>query len=61
MVLDSIIRILIICVLGVCFGLLGLDGSGKTTLFKMLTCDQSITDGKYFYGGLNSVQDFPTV
>ncbi|CAF4430975.1 unnamed protein product, partial [Adineta steineri] len=30
---------------GECFGLLGVNGSGKTTTFKMLTGEVSMTDG----------------
>ena len=38
---------------GECFGLLGVNGAGKTTTFKMLTGDESITDGKAFLCGHN--------
>lgn len=48
-------------VTGECFGVLGLDGSGKTTFFKMLTCDQSISRGEYYFQGLNSAENIKTV
>lgn len=28
-----------------CFGLLGLNGAGKTTIFKMLTGEETLTSG----------------
>ena len=36
---------------GECFGLLGVDGAGKTTTFKMITGETSITDGDAFVQG----------
>uniref|UniRef100_F6XIP8 ATP binding cassette subfamily A member 17 n=1 Tax=Equus caballus TaxID=9796 RepID=F6XIP8_HORSE len=36
-----------------CFGLLGLNGAGKTSLFKMLTGEEPITSGDAFVKGLN--------
>ena len=36
---------------GECFGLLGVNGAGKTTPFKMLTGDESTTGGEAFIGG----------
>ena len=33
---------------GECFGLLGINGSGKSTTFKMLTGEISMTDGNAF-------------
>lgn len=34
-----------------CFGLLGFSGAGKTTTFKMLTGEETITSGDAFVGG----------
>ena len=34
--------------MGECFGLLGVNGAGKTTTFKMLTGDETISDGEAF-------------
>lgn len=31
-----------------CFGLLGVNGAGKTSTFRMLTGDTDITDGEAF-------------
>ena len=31
---------------GECFGLLGINGAGKTTSFRMLTGDETPTSGK---------------
>ncbi|XP_037363345.1 phospholipid-transporting ATPase ABCA3-like isoform X2 [Talpa occidentalis] len=36
-----------------CFGLLGLNGAGKTTIFKMLTGEETITSGAVFIHGTN--------
>ena len=36
---------------GQCFGLLGVNGAGKTTAFKMLTGDESITNGECYVNG----------
>ncbi|XP_039200906.1 ATP-binding cassette sub-family A member 2 isoform X2 [Crotalus tigris] len=36
---------------GECFGLLGVNGAGKTTTFKMLTGDETTTNGKAFING----------
>lgn len=34
-----------------CFGLLGVNGAGKTSTFKMLTGDISVTSGEAFVDG----------
>lgn len=36
-----------------CFGLLGVNGAGKTSLFKMLTGDENITSGEAWVDGLS--------
>lgn len=36
---------------GECFGLLGVNGAGKTTTFKMLTGDETTTNGEVFING----------
>ncbi|KAH8378947.1 hypothetical protein KR009_002246, partial [Drosophila setifemur] len=36
-----------------CFGLLGINGAGKTSTFKMLTGDEKITSGEAFIEGTN--------
>uniref|UniRef100_A0A8C6Y841 ATP-binding cassette sub-family A member 2 n=1 Tax=Naja naja TaxID=35670 RepID=A0A8C6Y841_NAJNA len=36
---------------GECFGLLGVNGAGKTTTFKMLTGDETTTNGEAFING----------
>lgn len=40
--------------LGQCFGLLGMNGAGKTSIFKMMTLNASITSGKIYLQGTNS-------
>merc|ERR1719373_966875 len=36
-----------------CFGLLGVNGAGKTSTFKMLTGDTEVTDGEAFINGFS--------
>ena len=36
-----------------CFGLLGVNGAGKTSTFKMLTGDEMVTSGDAYLGGFN--------
>lgn len=38
---------------GSCFGLLGANGAGKTSVFKMLTGDETISDGDAFLQNLS--------
>jgi len=38
-----------------CFGLLGVNGAGKTSTFKMLTGDTSITAGNAWINGYRCV------
>ncbi|EDL22309.1 mCG132071, partial [Mus musculus] len=40
-----------------CFGLLGLNGAGKTSIFNMLTSEQPITSGDAFVKGFNIKSD----
>jgi len=46
---------------GECFGLLGLNGAGKTTIFKAITEEHSPTHGSIYINGLNIVQNFDRV
>ena len=39
-----------------CFGLLGVNGAGKTTTFRMLTGDESITEGEAWLAGYSLVR-----
>jgi ABC-type multidrug transport system ATPase subunit len=41
---------------GECFGLLGINGSGKSTTFKMLTGEISMTDGNAFINNYNVIK-----
>ena len=36
---------------GQCFGLLGINGAGKTSTFKMLTGDETVTSGNAYLQG----------
>ncbi|XP_019607231.2 phospholipid-transporting ATPase ABCA3 isoform X1 [Rhinolophus sinicus] len=40
-----------------CFGLLGLNGAGKTSLFKILTGDVTATSGKVFIDGISIIEN----
>ncbi|PFX16944.1 ATP-binding cassette sub-family A member 1 [Stylophora pistillata] len=42
---------------GECFGLLGVNGAGKTSTFKMLTGDISVTSGEAFVDGYSVLTD----
>ncbi|XP_041532432.1 ATP-binding cassette sub-family A member 17-like [Microtus oregoni] len=44
-----------------CFGLLGLNGAGKTSIFNMLTGEQPITSGDVFVKGCNIKSDLAKV
>uniref|UniRef100_A0A8C0WAN4 ABC transporter domain-containing protein n=1 Tax=Castor canadensis TaxID=51338 RepID=A0A8C0WAN4_CASCN len=44
-----------------CFGLLGLNGAGKTSIFKMLTGEKSITSGDAFVKSLSVQSDLEKV
>ena len=46
---------------GECFGLLGLNGAGKTTIFKAITEEHSPTHGSIYINGLNITQNFDRV
>ncbi|XP_065674630.1 ATP-binding cassette sub-family A member 2 isoform X2 [Hydra vulgaris] len=46
---------------GECFGLLGLNGAGKSSMFKMLTGDSSITDGDAFVNNYSIRDDLKKV
>ncbi len=41
---------------GECFGLLGINGSGKSTTFKMLTGEISMTDGNAFINNYSVIK-----
>lgn len=45
---------------GECFGLLGVNGAGKTSTFKMLTHDTTISQGDVYINGM-SCYDHPTL
>ncbi|XP_035303775.1 ATP-binding cassette sub-family A member 17-like [Cricetulus griseus] len=44
-----------------CFGLLGLNGAGKTSIFNMVTGEQPITSGDVFVKGFNIKSDLVKV
>lgn len=46
---------------GECFGLLGINGAGKTTTFKMMTGDETISDGDAFIEGYSVKQHIKQV
>ncbi|CAF2158124.1 unnamed protein product [Rotaria magnacalcarata] len=46
---------------GECFGLLGINGSGKSTTFKMLTGEISMTDGNAFVNNYSVIKQLSAV
>uniref|UniRef100_A0A3B3ZLR6 ABC transporter domain-containing protein n=1 Tax=Periophthalmus magnuspinnatus TaxID=409849 RepID=A0A3B3ZLR6_9GOBI len=44
-------RVCVVCRVCRCFGLLGVNGAGKTTMFKMLTGDTDVTSGSASVAG----------
>lgn len=44
-----------------CFGLLGVNGAGKTSMFKMLTGDETITSGEAWVEGISVKSDMNKV
>jgi ATP-binding cassette, subfamily A (ABC1), member 3 len=44
-----------------CFGLLGINGAGKTSTFKMLTGDETISQGDAFIQGLSITKNLGSV
>ncbi|XP_034781951.2 phospholipid-transporting ATPase ABCA3-like [Acipenser ruthenus] len=46
---------------GECFGLLGFNGAGKSTTFKMLTGDETVTSGDAFIDGYSVLSDIKKV
>ena len=44
-----------------CFGLLGLNGAGKTTTFKMITGDETLSNGSISINGYNISTDMEKV
>ena len=46
---------------GECFGLLGLNGAGKTTIFKAITEEHAPSHGSIFINGLNIMKNFDEI
>jgi ABC-type multidrug transport system fused ATPase/permease subunit len=46
---------------GECFALLGLNGAGKTSTFKCLTCEIFPTKGEIYINGMELTQNFENV
>ncbi len=46
---------------GECFGLLGINGSGKSTTFKMLTGEISMTDGHAYVNNYSVIKQLDKV
>ncbi|XP_076143257.1 phospholipid-transporting ATPase ABCA1b [Alosa pseudoharengus] len=46
---------------GECFGLLGVNGAGKTSTFKMLTGDSPVTSGEAFLAGKSILREIDEV
>jgi ATP-binding cassette, subfamily A (ABC1), member 3 len=46
---------------GECFGLLGINGAGKTSCFQMITGDETISNGNVFVNGISVRSDIQKV
>ena len=46
---------------GECFGLLGLNGAGKTTIFKAITEEHAPSHGSIYVNGLNIMKNFDEI
>ena len=46
---------------GECFGMLGINGAGKTTMFKCITQETAQTNGAIFINGIDTSTDFEKV
>lgn len=46
---------------GECFSLLGVNGAGKSTIFKMLTGEEAPSGGKISYQGMGLKKNFEHV
>ena len=46
---------------GDCFGLLGVNGAGKTSTFKMLTGEELVSEGQAFVKGFNVSENIKQV
>ena len=44
-----------------CFGLLGINGAGKTSTFKMLTGDEMVSGGNAYLDGFSVKSDIKMV
>ncbi len=59
--INSVNKLSLCLKYGECFALLGVNGAGKTSTFRCLTNEESITSGKIFIDGMDITDNFSEI